>query len=357
MEPFGGLSLRPPELTPRPRAGIGQLRPNARSAVLVSSLNPCLALWAEAERGRVALINHSENHTFRIDQPGGRRFILRVHRPGYQSAPTIESELEWLGALRRDTALAVPRPLPGRDGRLLQNLRPVGEPERFAVLFACEPGSEPQPTDDLAAVFETLGGLAATAHDHAMRFTPSGKFIRQVWTAEAVLDADGLWGDWRQAPHVEGRVAATLAELDRCLRLDLAAYGRGPDRFGLIHADMRLANLLVDGDRVTLIDFDDCGFCWFLYDFAAAISFFEDSPQVPVLRQRWLRGYTAVRPLAPADLDMLDAMVLLRRMALLAWIVSHRETALAQAHAADFARVTAELAAPYLAARSARPAP
>jgi len=37
-------------------------------------------------------------------------------------------------------------------------------------------------------------------------------------------------------------------------------------------------------------------------------------------------------------------------MALLAWIGSHHETELAQAHAENFARVTAELAAPYLAA-------
>jgi Ser/Thr protein kinase RdoA (MazF antagonist) len=133
------------------------------------------------------------------------------------------------------------------------------------------------------------------------------------------------------------------------LRLDLAAYGRTAQNFGLIHADMRLANLLVDGEQVTLIDFDDCGFCWFMYDFAAAISFFEDSPQVPALRARWLAGYARIRALSPADIGMIDTMILLRRMALLAWIGSHGETELAKAHAQNFARVTAELAARYLA--------
>ncbi|HVW91096.1 MAG TPA: phosphotransferase, partial [Devosia sp.] len=151
----------------------------------------------------------------------------------------------------------------------------------------------------------------------------------------------------RSAPQVEGAVARTLEMLDARLRADLAAYGEGPDRFGLIHADMRLANLLVDGDRVTLIDFDDCGFGWFMYDFAAAISFHEADPQAPELRRRWLDGYRQVRTLSDADLGIIDAMVLLRRMALLAWIGSHGETALAQAHAADFARVTAELAGRY----------
>ena len=293
------------------------------------------------------LINHSENHTYRVVRPDGHKTVLRVHRPHYQSAQTIESELTWLGALRRDTALPVPRPLPGRDGRLLQTIM-TADGERRAVLFAHEPGTEPTPDDDLGGLFETLGRFSAIAHAHAQSFTPPRDFSRQVWTSGAILDPDGLWGDWRASPGVSGMVAQQLGQLDIALRRDLARYGRGSDRFGLIHADMRLANLLVDNGNVTLIDFDDCGFCWFMYDFAAAVSFFEDSPKLPELRRRWLDGYTAVRPLSSSDVAMLDAMVLLRRMALLAWIGSHAETELAQSHARTFAAVTAELAQPYL---------
>lgn len=314
----------------------------------IESVNATLGLWAETQGGVATLINVSENHTFRIDQPSGGRFILRVHRPGYQSALAIESELEWLGALRSETRLPVPRPLPGRDGALLQKLQHQNGASRRAVLFAYQPGIEPQPEDDLGDLFETLGRFAAATHLHAMHFTPSASFSRPVWNAGAILDASGLWGDWRRAPHVEGRVAATLAALDLRLRADLTHYGEGRDRFGLIHADMRLANLLVDGDRVTLIDFDDCGFCWFLYDFAAAISFFEDSASIPALRGRWLTSYEAIRPLTSEDRAMIETMVLLRRMALLAWIGSHSETALAQSHERDFARITADLAVRYL---------
>ncbi|MCS6762501.1 MAG: phosphotransferase [Candidatus Devosia symbiotica] len=57
----------------------------------------------------------------------------------------------------------------------------------------------------------------------------------------------------------------------------------GEDLYGLIHADMRLGNLLVDSDQVSLIDFDDCGFC-FTYDFAAAVSFHETNSAIPALK-------------------------------------------------------------------------
>ena len=319
----------------------------------IRAIERCLGQWPGTEGGTATLINLSENHTFRIDTARGERFVLRVHRVGYHAAAAIRSELEWLDRLGRDTRLPVPRALPGRDGALLQTLPLEGAP-RHAVLFAFEAGAEPAPADDLAGLFSTLGQFAALAHRHAASFAPSAGFVRPVWDAEAILGADGPWRSWRQAPHVAGDVAVVLNALDRRLRADLSAYGKGKDRFGLIHADMRLANLLVDGDRVTLIDFDDCGFGWYLYDFAAAISFFEDDPQIPALRQSWLAGYNRIRPLTASDLGMLDAMVLLRRMALLAWIGSHHETELAQAHAPRFAEVTARLAESLLAASNER---
>jgi Ser/Thr protein kinase RdoA (MazF antagonist) len=311
-----------------------------------AGVEPCLGLWAETTGGRATLVNHSENHTFRVDAAAGR-FFLRVHRPGYQSAAAIASELAWLTALRAETGLPVPRPLAGRDGEIIQRLSTAGAAPRHAVLFAAEPGREPTPADDLSGLFETLGRYAATAHRHAEKFRPPAGFVRPRWDA-TILDANELWGDWRKAPHVDGSVAAILTRLDGALRADLAAYGTAPGRFGLIHADMRLANLLVDADRVTLIDFDDCGFGWFMYDFAAAISFYEDDPRAAHWRTRWLAGYRTVRPLDPVDLAILDAMVLLRRMALLAWIGSHHETPLAQAHADAFAAGTAALAETYL---------
>jgi Ser/Thr protein kinase RdoA (MazF antagonist) len=299
--------------------------------------------WDQTSGGRATLINISENHTFRIDGPTGSRHILRLHRPGYQSRPAIESELAWVVALR-GAGMPVPQPLAGRDGQLVQ----AAGTNRFAVLFAFEPGREPLAGGDLAPLFRTIGAYAATAHLHVERWTRPAGFVRPTWTAAAILDPDGLWGDWRRAPHVEGATRATLDRLDQRLREKLAAYGDAPDRFGLIHADMRLANLLVDGEVVTLIDFDDCGFGWFMYDLAASLSFIDAGPDLPALKRSWLDGYTALRPLTADDLGIIDAMILLRRMALLAWIGSHAETELAQTHMEGFADGTALLAERYM---------
>ena len=302
-----------------------------------------VACWPELAGARHSLVNHSENHTYRFEGPGDARYMLRLHRPGYQTRAAIASELAWLQALT-STDVPVPRPIAGGDGEALQELAL----NRFAVLFQFEAGEQPRISEDQTRLFRTLGRFAAATHQHVESWERPESFERPRWDAAGLLDPGSSWGDWRLAPHVEGEVGRVLAALDTRLRASLAAYGEGADRFGLIHADMRLANVLVDGQRTVLLDFDDSGFGWFLYDLAASLSFHETSPQVPALIRSWFAGYLEVRPLSAADVGMVDTMILLRRMALLAWIGSHGETALAQSHAETFAADTARLARRYL---------
>ncbi|WP_297103813.1 phosphotransferase [uncultured Devosia sp.] len=314
----------------------------------VSDLEDAIPLWDELAETTPRLINHSENHTFLFSQPSGEAYCLRVHRPDYQSAANIESELAWLEALHRQTELAIPEPIAGSNGRLLQRFSTPSGDRQYAVLFHFIAGQEPSPESNLVELFSVLGQYAAGLHLHTTQWQRPDGFERQAWTANVILDADGLWGDWRTAPGVSSDMRSLLGRAERVLRERLADYGTGPDRYGLIHADMRLGNLLVHGDQVSLIDFDDCGLCWFGYDFAAAISFHETHKAVPALKAAWLDAYQAVRPLSKHDITMLDSMVMLRRMALLAWIGSHSETNLAQTHMPGFAEGTAALADRYL---------
>jgi Ser/Thr protein kinase RdoA (MazF antagonist) len=313
-------------------------------------LRDAVPLWSELAGATCRLINHSENHTFLFDGPRGR-YTLRVHRPDYQSLDTIESELAWLEALRRDTSVPVPRPVAGVDGRLLQQFVTASGQVRQAVLFCFLSGSEPNIGQDLTGLFSVLGRYAAQLHTQVTTWERPSNFARQAWNSATILDVDGLWGDWRVAPGVDPQVRSLLDRAAECLKQDLADYGVGPDRYGLIHADMRLGNILVDGRTVNLIDFDDSGFCWFTYDLAASLSFYETHQAVPQLMRAWIDGYKTLRPLSEADIASIEPMILLRRFALLAWIGTHSETLLAQAHMPGFAAGAAELAQAYLASR------
>jgi len=311
-----------------------------------------LGLWDVPAGARVQLINLSENATFLITAPGRYRSIMRVHRQGYHTRRAIECELAWMRALANDGDVETPPTIAGIDNRIIQSFGTAKVAPRFLVMFAFLDGVEPSPDSDLAGPFRQLGILAAKTHLHSIGWDRPAPFERLVWDDAAVFGPAPTWGNWRDGPGVGTGAARAIRDIlkvaEDCVRQRLAAFGRDPARFGLIHADMRLANLLVDQGRTRLIDFDDSGLGWFMYDFAAGISFMEDHAQVPALREAWLDGYRTIRHLDTADEREIDSFIILRRMALLAWIGSHAHTDLAREQAGNFAEVSAKLAENYL---------
>ncbi|TYO91234.1 phosphotransferase enzyme family protein [Oceanicella actignis] len=304
--------------------------------------------WGLSPRTRVRLLNVSENATFLAEDPEAPApLVVRVHRPGYHTAREIASELAWIEAIRRDGAARAAAPVARRDGRLAAPL-PADEGARLAVAFAFVPGAEPAPSADLAPDFARLGAITARLHLHARAWRRPDWFARKRWDFETTLGARALWGDWRAAPGLTPEARAALERASDALRAALAAYGDGADRFGLIHADLRLANLLVCDDAIAVIDFDDCGFGWFAYDFAAAISFIEREPWIPALQEAWLEGYARVAPLPPGMRRIMPAMIMLRRMLLTAWLGTHAQSDTARALGPGFAEGTAAMAERFL---------
>ena len=104
-----------------------------------------------------------------------------------------------------------------------------------------------------------------------------------VWTYDTIIGEHAAWGDWRAFPDMTPEAENILSEVSRIIKRRLERYGTNENNFGLIHADLRLANLLIEGDQIKVIDFDDCGFGWHLHDLASALSFIEDKPIVPKL--------------------------------------------------------------------------
>ncbi len=304
--------------------------------------------WGLAPNCDITTLNISENATFKaVDPNTGKPIILRVHRPGYHTRDEIESELEWIHDLRREGIVATPKPLPRQDGSYIGSMFAAGD-DRHVVAFEFMSGSEPAQGDGIVTGFRELGAISARLHRHARAWKRPAAFRRKTWNFETMLGATPLWGDWRDALGLDAPGKAVLERASRELQKFLAEFGEGPERFGLIHADLRLANLLVDGDRLGVIDFDDCGFSWFVYDFASAVSFFEHEPIVAQLQDAWVDGYRSVGPLSEADIAAIPTFVMLRRFLLTAWVASHSETPTAQSLGAPFTRGTVELAEAFL---------
>ncbi len=298
----------------------------------------------------VKLINLSENATYSVQAPDGQRWALRIHRDGYHSHAAIASELAWLQDLRARQIVVTPAPLAGRNAEIIQV---VGHPRmkaaRHIVLSGWEAGAEPGIGQDLSRPFEVLGEVTARMHRHTREWQRPTWFTRPIWNFETALgEVAPHWGRWRDGIGMDAEKARLFGRAVDLIGKRLAAYGQGRDRFGLIHCDLRLANLLVDAGAVKVIDFDDCGFSWFMYDAATPVSFYEHEPQVPDLIESWKIGYRRALGLSATDEAEIATFVMLRRMLLVAWIGSHSETDLAKSMGLPYTAGTVGLCDTYL---------
>jgi Ser/Thr protein kinase RdoA (MazF antagonist) len=309
-----------------------------------------LPRWGLSPATDISVLNLSENATFALsDRQAGRELVVRVHRAGYSSPAEIRSELAWIAALSGEGIVDTATPVAGTDGELLQTLpSPSRAPPRHAVAFMRLPGAAPDPSLDAIRWFDRLGEATARMHRHSRGWQQPAGFQRKRWDLPSMVGPAAFWGSWRNAigltPAGRDIIDAALAAIDA----RLARYGSGPERFGLVHADLHLANLLVDNDQLRIIDFDDCGFSWFMYDFATAVSFIEHQPNVPDLLEAWLGGYRRAATLTDVDIAEIPTFVVLRRILLSAWFASHSEVPMAQQMGAAYTDGTVELAQQFL---------
>ena len=90
---------------------------------------------------------------------------------------------------------------------------------------------------------------------------------------------------------------------------------------------MHQENYLFHADAAQAIDFDDCGWGFYLYDLVVTLSELEEVPTYQLLRNTLLEQYSRLRPLPERYEQYLYAFRLLRKLQLLLWIVESREHA------------------------------
>ena len=105
------------------------------------------------------------------------------------------------------------------------------------------------------------------------------------------------------------------------IRAVLDRHGRRAATFSMIHADLHASNVLVDRDRLAIIDFDDAGYGWHQYDIAVAL--FQDymaARRYATVERAFLRGYRGVRALSEADAALIPMFLLIRGLVTIGWI-------------------------------------
>ncbi len=255
------------------------------------------------------LLRDRENVVYEMALPTGRA-ALRLHRQGYQSEAAIASELWWCDALAR-ADVPVPAALPSQDGAMLVTLSNGRHASAIAWLEGEALGEAGQPfhrpLTQTLDLHHALGAVLKRLHHTTDGLSLPEGFTRPRWDIAGLVGDTPFWGRFWDHP------AATPDQRSALIRARDALRERLAGDQGLIHADVLRENVLVDGPAVSLIDFDDSGFGFRLYDLGTVLSQNLYEPAYPAIRDAVMAGY------GTRDTAMVEAFTLARTLASVGW--------------------------------------
>lgn len=250
------------------------------------------------------------NTVFRVESTNGSRYALRVgaalriHADGCE-----ELETAWVNELH-DEGYPVARVVPARNGSYVVD---VGA--RRCVLFDWVAGRRLR-DDPRPELVHAAGALTARLHERNAGYlgsAPEGALVK-----DGVLSfrISNRLGDLRP------RYGTVLEDAFERAREKVDALWRDPPHPPhLLHGDVNLGNVLADGSRITLIDFQDLFWGFEIQDVVIATV---SLPHEEMFRS----GYESVRPWPAADAATVAALEAARRLDILNY-------ALARGHGLD----------------------
>lgn len=221
------------------------------------------------------LLGDIENFVYSYPYDGQER-ILRVTHSSHRTEEEIRGEIDWLNYLAaRGVPAAMAHTSP--QGNLVEKVDAKDGSYFLVVSFEKAPGKllgQGEWTPDL---IEEWGRIVGMTHRLTKDYPDPGKEIRREHWHEF---------DYLRWDHYIPSDQLIVLEKCKALVERLKKLPCDRETYGLVHTDMHQSNLLVDGKRLTVIDFDDAHHIWFAGDIATLLFY-----------SRWLGG---------ADADMAE---------------------------------------------------
>ena len=280
----------------------------------------------------IEVLSHSENVVCRMGLPDREQVVMRLHRPGYNNLIELESEVQWVASLA-GAGIPVSTALPMLDGGHYCHVDigagEEGEQRMVGVVEWVEGSPLGAPlantSEGVVAHYATIGKLAGQIREHHTTWEPPEGFQRRCWDIAGLLGDDPLWGRFWEVETLTDGQRELFGEARQILRRKLSELSTGPDRFGLIHSDLHLGNLMANGDDLTVIDFDDAGFGWFSHEVACALHPGVGEPWFADARKALVEGYRSVCTVTDGEIESIDTFLAVRSLMIVGWLDTRPE--------------------------------
>ena len=330
-----------------------ELSPEEQVRRLERAAHHALSHW-NLDGASLHLIKYRENAVFCVDKDGSKT-ALRLHRHGYHSDDELRSELQWMQALLQADVM-VPTVVPTNSGELFLRYAADGLPGELQIdLFEWIDGEQLGSVEEgvtneaeIDRTYGALGELAARIHNQAAHWNLPHGFVRHAWDAHGLVGEDPFWGQfWKLESASKSEIALLKRGQNRVFN-DLSRLEQSSETYSMIHADFAPENILVNDANIHLIDFDDAGFGWHLFELATSLYFIQSEPYFDQAKEALVRGYRIHRQLSDEQLELLPLHLLARAFTYISWVHTRHETETARELTSTILATACELTENYL---------
>lgn len=266
---------------------------------------------------QIQLLDGFESFIYEFKQDE-QDYILRIGHSLRRPENLIRGEVDWINFLHAGGA-GVSQAVLAENGDLVVPVEDDRGDYFLAVAFSKAPGGPPQDDDLHPGFYEDYGRLLGRMHRLSQTYSPPRPaWKRPDWDDPLMLEVL----EW--LPETEDLVA----DRDLALKQYLDSLPRSSESYGLIHFDAHLGNMFIDGQgQITLFDFDDCNYSWFVNDIAIVLFYIALGKADPAdftadFMSHFLKGYREENQLDAAWLGEIPYFLKLREIDLYA--VIHR---------------------------------
>ena len=191
--------------------------------------------------------------------------ILRIGHDSRRDLDMVSGEVAFLNHLAVG-GLSVPCVLSSNSGRLVESIRAADGSYFITTLFEKAPGQHPNQAQWVPSLFRNMGRFMGKLHQLSRHFKPS-QFSASRFNILYDMQKMRELGSQYLPPED----ASILHAYDETTQ-DICALPINEACYGLCHIDFHRGNFFItDKGKITLFDFDDCQYAWYVYDIAMAL--------------------------------------------------------------------------------------
>ncbi len=249
-------------------------------------------------------------------------YILRIGHESRRTPQMVQGEAEFLNHLKAG-GLTVPQVLLSQTGKLVETITARDGSNFVLTLFDKAPGTAPKFNFEQPELFSNMGKYMGKLHSLSKQFKPSAPDVKRFDIAKDIIEMRKIGENY--LPKGD---EVLLDEYDETVQ-SILNLPYSTEAYGLCHIDFHGGNFFLDEkNNITLFDFDDCQYAWFVYDIAMALFYAishdcttaEELKKARIFLSNFWEGYQTSNRLNPVWLMEIPKFLRLREIELY-WVI------------------------------------